>query len=46
MKSNFFKTTTLVLVGVQIVMLVCMYALAWRVGTLESIHHEPKHIKE
>jgi uncharacterized protein HemY len=36
MKINFNTTTLWALVGIQIVVFVCLYALLWRVGELES----------
>ncbi len=45
MKIN-LKTVTLTLVGIQVIMLICMYALLWRVSTLESVHEEPKHLEK
>jgi uncharacterized protein HemY len=36
MKINLNNTTLWTLVGIQIVVFVCLYALLWRVGKLES----------
>ena len=46
MKLNFLKVTTLTLAGIQIIMLICMYALLWRVNVLESVHEEPAELRE
>ena len=46
MKTNLLRMTTLTLVGIQVIMLICMYALLWRVGVLESNHDEPVELKE
>jgi hypothetical protein len=40
------KTITLTMVGIQVIMIICMYALLWRVSTIESIHEEPTQIKK
>ncbi len=36
MKINLNTTTLWTLVGIQLVVFVCLYALLWRVGELES----------
>ena len=36
MKINFSTTTLWTLVGIQVVVFICLYALLWRVGELES----------
>ena len=36
MKINLSTTTLWTLVGVQVIVFICLYALLWRVGTLES----------
>jgi len=36
MKINLNTTTLWTLVGIQLVVFVCLYALLWRVGHLES----------
>jgi len=36
MKINLSTTTLWTLVGVQIIVFICLYALLWRVGELES----------
>ena len=46
MKIDLFRTTALTLIGIQVIMFVCLYALLWRVNTLESSHHEPKHLEK
>ena len=46
MKINFSQVTLLTLVGIQVIILVCLFALQKRTGLLESIHEEPKEQKE
>ena len=36
MRINLNTTTLWTLVGVQVVVFICLYALLWRVGKLES----------
>jgi len=36
MKINLNTTTLWTLVGIQLIVFVCLYALLWRVGKLES----------
>jgi uncharacterized membrane-anchored protein YhcB (DUF1043 family) len=36
MKINLNTTTLWTLVGIQLVVFICLYALLWRVGKLES----------
>lgn len=43
MKVDFSRTAILAMFGIQIVMMVCLYALLHRVGKLESGHQEDHH---
>jgi nitrogen fixation-related uncharacterized protein len=36
MRINYSNTTLWTLVGVQVIVFICLYALLWRVGKLES----------
>mgnify|MGYP001300353509 FL=1 len=45
-KTISLRTAALGLFGLQIIMIVCLYALLHRVDLLESIHYEPAQIKE
>ena len=40
------RTTLWTLVGIQVIIFVCLYALSWRVATLEGSHEEPKEQRE
>ena len=42
MKINFSQVTLLTLVGIQVIVLICLFALQKRTGLLESVHEEPK----
>lgn len=43
MKIDLLRITTSTLVGVQIIMLICLYALLSRVNKIESTHYEDGH---
>lgn len=45
MKIN-LKTIVLTIIGVQVIMFICLYALLNRVNKLESTHSENGHNKE
>ena len=40
MKIDFSRTTLLTIIGVQVIMFICLYALLNRVGKLESKHEK------
>ena len=42
MKIDFYKMTLLTILGIQVILFICLYALSNRVGLLESVHEEPK----
>ena len=46
MKIEFSRTTLLTLIGIQVVVLICLYALLIRVNKLESTHTEDGHEKK
>ncbi len=46
MNINLSRTTLLMLVGIQAIAFICLYALLNRVNKLESTHEEEGHQKE
>lgn len=41
MKIDFSRTMLLTLIGAQVIILICLYALEWRISVLESSHENP-----
>ena len=46
MKIDFSRTTLLTMLGIQVIVFICLYALLNRVNKLESTHEESGHNKE
>ena len=46
MKINFYRTTILTIIGIQVITFICLYALLNRVNKLETAHKETGHNKE